>query len=81
MTKRERESLYKGLRKHFGSIKEVANRTGFTRDYVLKVLTCRRNNDLILTIASEVLLERESKRATTRQTINRNLITAKALAS
>ena len=81
MNSKERSKLHKDLRKHWGSITEVANRTGLTINMVIKVLKSERNNDDVLQTATSVLLEREIKRLNQRQIIERNYKQALALAS
>ena len=55
------DALKKGLKKHRGSIAEVAKRTGYTRQYIYYVLEGKYSNLSILNIATKVFLEKEAE--------------------
>ena len=63
MARRINQNLYKGLKKHWGSIKMLGERTGFTRQYVRGVLQGSKHNLDILESGAKLLKELEAKRA------------------
>jgi hypothetical protein len=61
-----RKDLHKGLKAHYGSMKEIGRRTGFSRIHVLEVLKGKYENLTILEAAVQHLQELEAdKRART----------------
>lgn len=59
MTDEKRTQLYEALKQYYGSLSEVASRAKVTRQYVNYVLQGKRKSTRILTIACEVLAEKE----------------------
>ena len=55
------DALKEGLKKHRGSITEIAKRTGYTRQYIYYVLAGKYKNLSILNIATVVFLEKEAE--------------------
>jgi hypothetical protein len=71
MNETARKNLHKGLKAHYGSMKEIGKRTGFSRIYVLDVLKGKYENLEILEAAVQHLQELEAdKRARTERLEN-----------
>jgi hypothetical protein len=69
MIEQARIDIWNGLKRYYGAIQEVVNATtdlregGYTRDYIYKVLSGKRNNIDILNLAAEVLKRHEEAHA------------------
>jgi pyruvate-formate lyase len=71
MNESARKELHKGLKAHYGSMKEIGLRTGFSRIHVLDVLKGKYENLEILEAAVQHLHELEAnKRARTERLEN-----------
>ncbi len=81
MQKKILEQIRNGLRLHYGSINEVAEKSGLSRDMVRRVLKGERKNELVVKIAAKVLLDRESKSSENRKSVERMVARTMALAS
>lgn len=63
MENAKKVELHNALKKHYGAFKEIAKRAEVTTSYVWYVLRGERNSTNVLTIACEVLAERQKKEA------------------
>lgn len=63
MDAEKREQLKNDLRNHYGASTEIAQRAEVHHSFVYLVLKGKRKSSKVLTIACEVLAEREKKEA------------------
>lgn len=62
MDKQTLEQIRTGLKRHHGSFRILAKRTGYTHDMVRSVLRGDRNNETIVLEAAKLWRELESER-------------------
>lgn len=81
MNLEERQKLRLQLKKHYGSMTEIATRSGVSHQFVYMVLTSERNSSKVLLEAAKYLAEKEEIEAKRRTDYEKAMIAATKFAS
>lgn len=68
-----RNDVRAAVRRHRGALTEIATKTGLSREYIRLVLKGLRNNVHVISIASEIVKNRESSRNNMLVSAKRNM--------
>lgn len=80
MAQKVTKKLYANLKKHYGAIKMLSDRTGLSRQYILAVLKGTYNNLTVLEEGAKLLNELEQERNRRIKAVEKSITQSERLA-